>query len=420
MISLKASPKTSLVDEPVRIQVWGLPPEQIITLRAWLQDEKGKIFHSRAFYISNTEGKVDLEHSPATGGDFQGVCPMGLFWALKPSTPLLRLIKRNVIGSPFHVHLEVYSHVELTPFPKEPPAATTSVERWYASPGVQRLEVRQGRIRGALFLPPGEGPFRGVIDLFGGIGGLVEFRSSLLASHGFAALALAYFGYDDLPKTLDHIDLKYFEEAVNFLLNHPKVSSIGVGVVGISKGAEIGQAMACFIPHIVATVCINGTIFVTDQDLRYGDLTIRALPYKIEKALITSSGAIDCSHMYGDPRDPAHQDSVLPIEKSRCPIMFLVGENDLCHDSVLYAKLSQSRAEKFGKKDVYLRSYPGAGHLLEPSGSPLCPASLNAISGAPVLWGGELVGHCKAQEMSWRETLDFLHRYIPCSQRNKL
>ena len=39
----------------------------------------------------------------------------------------------------------------------------------------------------------------GVIDLLGGVGGLVEFKASLLASNGFAALALAYFAYDDLP-----------------------------------------------------------------------------------------------------------------------------------------------------------------------------------------------------------------------------
>ena len=38
-----------------------------------------------------------------------------------------------------------------------------------------------------------------VIDLFGGIGGLIEIRTSLLASHGFAVLALAYCDYEDLP-----------------------------------------------------------------------------------------------------------------------------------------------------------------------------------------------------------------------------
>ncbi len=50
----------------------------------------------------------------------------------------------------------------------------------------------------------------GVIDMFGTAGGLVEFRAALLASRGFTTLALAYFGYDDLPKGLQ-IDSEYFE-----------------------------------------------------------------------------------------------------------------------------------------------------------------------------------------------------------------
>lgn len=73
-------------------------------------------------------------------------------------------------------------------------------------------------------LPTGPGPFPGVIDLFGGAGGLIEFRAGLLASRGFAVLALAFFAYDDLPRVLAQLDLEYFEEAAELLLRHPKVS----------------------------------------------------------------------------------------------------------------------------------------------------------------------------------------------------
>ncbi|XP_077139228.1 acyl-coenzyme A amino acid N-acyltransferase 1-like isoform X4 [Ranitomeya variabilis] len=221
MVGLTVSPEISLMDEPVKIQAWGLPPDQVVTLAAWLKNEKGQIFHSRAFYKTDMEGKVDLEKTPATGGDFHGVCPMGLFWALKPKIPFKKLNKRDVVGSPFLVHIELYSSLELN-VSEHFPAATKVIERWYAAPGVQRILIREGRIRGELFLPPGEGPFLGIIDMFGGVGGLQVFRSSLLASRGFASLALAYFAYDDLPKLLDELDLTYFEEAVQFLCNHPE------------------------------------------------------------------------------------------------------------------------------------------------------------------------------------------------------
>lgn len=420
MVVLTIFPETSLVDEPVKIQAWGLPPEQVITLRAWLKDEKEQIFYSRAFYKTDIEGKVDLEKSPAVGGDFNGVCPMGLFWALKPVIPFLRLIKRDVMGSPFSVHLELYPSLVVNPIPEDSPAATKVIERWYAAPGVQRILIREGRVRGALFLPPGEGPFPGVIDMFGGVGGLLEFRSSLLASRGFASLALAYFAYDDLPSFLGEVDLTYFEEAAQFLCSHPKVSSDGIGVVAICKGAEMGLAMACYLPQVAATVCINGTNAVNGNSLIYGDLLLNGIPYNPERILITDYGSLNLTNSMDDPRKPEHQDSILPLEKARGPILFMVGDKDQNYNSLFFAREAIARAVKYGRKDVYLQCYPGAGHLLEPPGSPFCQVSQSPFFPLPLTWGGELLPHCRAQETSWKELQEFFSRNIKCSRRNKL
>ncbi|KAM4049899.1 acyl-coenzyme A amino acid N-acyltransferase 1-like isoform 1-T2 [Anomaloglossus baeobatrachus] len=420
MVGLTVSPEISLVDEPVKIQAWGLPPDQIITLRAWVKDEKGQLFNSRAFYKTDMEGKVDLEKSTATGGDFHGVCPMGLFWALKPTTPFLRLIKRDVMGSPFLVHLELYSSLMLNPLPGDEPAATKVIERWHSAPGVQRILIREGRVRGALFLPPGEGPFPGVIDMFGGVGGLLEFRSSLLASRGFASLALAYFAYDDLPSFLGEVDLKYFEEAAQFLCDHPKVSGDGVGVVAICKGAEMALAMASYLPQVAATVCINGTNAVNGNNLVYGDLLVNGIPYIVERLLVTDVLSLSVANTMEDPRKPEYQDSIFPLEKARGPILFMVGDKDENYNSLFFAREAKSRAEKYGKKDVYVQCYPGAGHLIEPPGSPFCLVSQSPFFPLPLNWGGELIPHCRAQETSWKELQEFLRTNIRCSRRNKL
>ncbi|KAG9488332.1 bile acid-CoA:amino acid N-acyltransferase [Eleutherodactylus coqui] len=420
MVGLTVSPEISLVDEPVKIQAWGLPPEQIITLRAWIKDEKGQIFHSRAFYKTDMEGKVDLEKSPATGGDFNGVCPMGLFWALKPAIPFLRLMKRDVMGSPFYFHLEIYSSLVLYPVAEDSPIATKVIERWYVAPGVQRIMIREGQVRGALFLPPGEGPFPGLIDMFGGVGGLLEFRSSLLASRGFASLALAYFAYDDLPNFLSQVDLTYFEEAAQFLCSHPKVSGDGVGVIAICKGAEMALAMACYLPQVAATVCINGTNAVNGNSLIYGDLFVNGIPYHAERFLMTNIGSLSLTNSMDDPRKPEHQDCILPLEKARGPILFVVGDKDQNYNSLFFATEAKTRAVKYGKKDVYVHCYPGAGHLIEPPGSPFCPVSQSPFFPSPLMWGGELLPHCKAQEASWKEIQEFFHRNIKCSRRNKL
>lgn len=45
----------------------------------------------------------------------------------------------------------------------------------------------------------GPGPFPAMLDLWGLGGGLVEYRSALFASRGYASLSLAYLGHKELP-----------------------------------------------------------------------------------------------------------------------------------------------------------------------------------------------------------------------------
>lgn len=72
---------------------------------------------------------------------------------------------------------------------------------------------------------PGEDTFPGIIDIHGLGGGLLESRASLLANHGFATLALAYYQFEDLPQKPKELHLEYFEEAVNYMLQHPQVGT---------------------------------------------------------------------------------------------------------------------------------------------------------------------------------------------------
>lgn len=51
----------------------------------------------------------------------------------------------------------------------------------------------------------------------------MEYRASLLAGHGFATFALAYYNFEDLPKEIDSVDLDYFEEALCYMLQHSEV-----------------------------------------------------------------------------------------------------------------------------------------------------------------------------------------------------
>uniref|UniRef100_A0A8C9PK87 Bile acid-CoA:amino acid N-acyltransferase n=1 Tax=Spermophilus dauricus TaxID=99837 RepID=A0A8C9PK87_SPEDA len=381
MFQLTATLQNGLADELVHIQVTGLPPSQMVALKASLKDEKGNLFRSKAFYRANEAGEVDVERDPALGGDYIGVHAMGLFWSLKPEKAFQRLLKRDVINDPFRVTLDLYDSVCLQDSTTAQPRASQMVQRWFLGPGVQRKQIREGRVRGALFLLP-EGPFPGITYLFGNIGGLVEFRASLLATHGFAVLALAYFAYEDLPEKLLELDLEYFEEVANFLLAHPKV---------------------------VVTVCISGPNAVLDIPLRYRDLLFFFFPTEFFFIVHPDPCLWGCALRNGnrDPRNELNQQSVLPVEKAQGCILFIVGENDECWDSRAYAEQAMEQLKSHGRSTGKMLVYPGAGHLTELPYAPLCFASWSPALPCPVLWGGDPVAHAAAQEHSWGEIQKF-------------
>uniref|UniRef100_A0A8D0B7N6 BAAT/Acyl-CoA thioester hydrolase C-terminal domain-containing protein n=1 Tax=Salvator merianae TaxID=96440 RepID=A0A8D0B7N6_SALMN len=248
--------------------------------------------------------------------------------------------------------------------------------------------------------------------MFGGAGGLSEFRASLLASKGYAVLALAIFAYDDLPQTLQEVDLEYFEEACTLLLKHPKVRGPRLGVIGLSKGAEIALAMGTFLEQIAAVVCVNGSTAMQGAPLRFRGIYVPAVPYCFEKLLSTRTGAINSWYAMLHPQDEGYQSRAIPVEKTQAHVLFVVGEDDQTLQSKVFAEAAIARAKNYGKNNFTLLSYPGAGHLIEHPGSPLCYSSLVQISSLPNAWGGEAEPHAKAQEDSWKEIQKFFGLHL--------
>uniref|UniRef100_A0A8B9XXN8 Acyl-coenzyme A thioesterase 4 n=1 Tax=Bos mutus grunniens TaxID=30521 RepID=A0A8B9XXN8_BOSMU len=395
-------------DERVHITVSGLAPRQPVTLRSSLRDEKGALFRAHARYCADAAGLLDLERAPALGGSFAGLEPMGLFWALEPEKPLLRLVKRDV-QTPFVVELEVVDGHE--------PGAQRLLgravhERDFLAPGVRREPVRAGRVRATLFLPPGSGPFPGIIDIYGIGGGLLEYRASLLAGHGFATLALAYYSFEDLPKKFDTIDLDYFEEALCYMLQHTQIKGPGIGLLGISLGADICLSMASFLKNVSATVTINGSGFNGNKAMYYKENCIPPLGHDLRRVKVAFSGLVDIVDIRNDIVGGCENPCMIPIEKAQGPILFIVGQDDHNWRSEFCAQIASERLQAHGKEKPQIISYPGTGHYIEPPYFPMCPASLHKLLDKPVMWGGEPRAHSKAQVDAWKKILTFFTKHL--------
>ncbi|KAL2102597.1 hypothetical protein ACEWY4_001765 [Coilia grayii] len=198
---LSVQPIRALVDEKFKIVVRNLHPKEEVTLHSLHQSEDEDYWEAFGHYTSDKNGTVSVTEDASTGGTYTGVEPMGLLWSMRPipgSRQGLRLRKRDIM-SPMVVNISIFSGHMTQGFSEKDALAMVVTERWYLAPGVRRVDVREQGVKGTLFIPPGPGPFPAVLDMWGGGGGLVEYRAALLASHGFVTMALEYLGSHVYP-----------------------------------------------------------------------------------------------------------------------------------------------------------------------------------------------------------------------------
>ena len=161
VISVK--PVSSLIGDKIKIFVSGLEPRKHVTLQARIVGEKGEVFESHAHYIADEDGGVDVCCDPSLGGSYVGVELMGLLWSMKVAPGQkkgLRLMKTDVT-KPYNVNLKCFDR-HITANESSQALSTATFQKFYMADGVKRIPVKKGRIRGALFVPPGDGTFPGM------------------------------------------------------------------------------------------------------------------------------------------------------------------------------------------------------------------------------------------------------------------
>lgn len=184
-------------------------------------------------------------------------------------------------------------------------------------------------------------------------------------------------------------------------------------MVGASKGAQIALAMVSLLKNVAAVVCISGLDMVNEPaSFKYKDLVVPAAVATPEYVKFDAFGALSFRNLKFDTLVKQNQKSVIPVEKAEGQILFIVGENDECVNSKLYAERCLAKLQHHGKNNGRMLAYPGAGHIIEPPYSPLCYASRNPGFPFPLLWGGDLVAHAAAQEHAWAEVQKFLRHHL--------
>nr|XP_020449157.1 acyl-coenzyme A thioesterase 4-like [Monopterus albus]XP_020449158.1 acyl-coenzyme A thioesterase 4-like [Monopterus albus] len=416
-VRLSVQPSRGLVDEKFVVLVEGALPGVQLTVHAAHQSEDGHSWEAFAHYNANATGAVNVAKDPSLGGTYSGVEPMGLLWSLRPvpgSIPGLRVRKTDV-QTPMVVTISVYQGQLTEGFVDEVPLASVVVERWYMAPGVRRIPITEGGLTATLFLPPGPGPFPGLLDLWGGSGGLLEYRAALLASHGVASLALDYLTPRITVETGKMVDSQYIETAYRVLQQHPQILSCRIAMLGLCFGAGVVFKMAAYSQVIKprCAVCLSGTHVQPVNG--FMEELIDVLRKQENKCRFSEENEV----IWRDLVLPIPTDPKLKVDvgRIRCPLLLVVGEDDQswpAHESAMDMKEMMERA---GNSHLLtILSYPNTGHLIEPPYTPHTRASrFRGVKGSQTLmalWGGEMVAHSRAQEDAWRKILVFLRENL--------
>jgi dienelactone hydrolase len=408
-----------LVDEPVGFSVVCCTPGEDVVVNAIWSIGDVKV-ESEAHFVVPANGTVEPATQLSLRGTYTGVEPYGLWWS---------------IGSD---HLPE----EADPFAPWTVTVTASGQDWESTGSllrrkvdrtVQRVQVRSGRLRGVAFLPSGDGPFPSVLVFSGsggGLGGLggVQSSAALLASHGFAALALAYFSYDDLPSDLVDIPLEYFHEGIEWLkLNGPALGG-RVAVVGASRGGELALLLGAIYPKDVAAIVAkvpSGVVWGgLSKEPREGSVawTLEGRPVvplpgartdpadlpKREGAIVLTP-SFEALISAASPEELAAAE--VPVERVGGPVLLLSGDDDAMWPSVALSEIAVRRASAKGAEHPFRHlHYPDAGHTFAtPAGLPVARSAVHPLAGKLYAYGGSLVGNAHASTSSWEEILVFLH-----------
>lgn len=399
-------PPAALIDRVVPIGVSSLSPGRVVGLQTVSIDAAGRRWTARATYRADARGTIDIQRDVPLSTTFGDLGAAGLFSGMRAEGDndyRLRFRTREAASIVTSVILSDSAGA---------PMDSASVERQFAGPGVREMPVTEGGLRGHLYLPPNS-PAPGVLVLGGSEGGYADEVAALLASNGFAALSLAYFGADGLPVELAGIPLEYLDRALVWLQAHSDVTPGGVGILGTSKGAEaalliasrvsIAKAVVAYAPSSVAWDCICSNASRASWTANGKDVV--GVP-QLPPVRVSPGEPVRPVVNYLNRLRRAPRDATIPVERIRGPILLVAGSDDQLWPSLLMAqRVMERRATAGGHVRDRLLAYQGAGHLI---GKGLLPAGSTRIAGGRLETGGTPAANARAQADAWPKVIEFL------------
>ncbi|PSQ56023.1 MAG: hypothetical protein BRD23_09865 [Halobacteriales archaeon SW_9_67_25] len=406
------APRAALIDDELALELHDLPGsrEVEVTARTTVSfNDESTTWSASGSFVSSQEGVVSIHEDPPVKGDYSGVDPMGLFWAMTPESA------ENAFFPPTR------HEVTLTAAVGGETVAETTIDRRLGVAGVGEQPLEEDLV-GTLWTPPGEGSAPGVVLLHGSGGGELTSTARLLSSHGFVVVSLQYFGeLDGLPDVLSAVPVEYAQRAIDLLRAHPRVTGSGVGVWGVSKGAELALVLASRDERVDAVLATSPSSLVWEgfdaegyptgtSSWTHGGDPVPYLPYPDYEAVPESADPFDqprSFYEYSQLQATTEQvaAATIPVERVDGDILLFSGTDDrLWHSTSMGEQVINRLAAREHPHRSNHRAIEGAGHFFQ---LPFLPTfGTSGFGGYPL--GGTPEANARASREHWPVALDLL------------
>lgn len=393
-------PQNFSIGELKHFKVEGLEPLESYSIKSKKVDALGRYWVSESVFKSNEAGVIDLRHNIPENGSYQNADIYGSLWSMSMPNPPGKDWKapspNDFEDLQFFVVKETDTLTEI------------KVKQWITPESVSKEEIH-GSLEANIFFPKEiEGKKPGVL-IIGGSGGGLSWASrmgALLADQGFVCMALAYFNAGDLPQHLAQLPLEYVNNAIDYLYHLDKVDSLKIGILGYSKGAELGLLMASRNSSIraIAAIAPGSAVFQGFKPPKYPvrsswsfeDQDLDFVPNAYDKKFFET---FDGMYLwYRTLAQPDKMESAsIPVEKINGPILLLSGIKDQIWPSTYMGEqiVARLHMSEFPYSFDH-QAFPDAGHgIAEPPGYPTIQLSERL--------GGTPEGNHQARKKVWKE-----------------
>ena len=385
------APETARPDEEIPLRITGVAPGATVELAASMDDSDGCTWRSEATFRARKDGTVDLTEQPPVAGSYDDVAPMGWLWSMEADGGM-----QSVTDATELMHTETTTVTFEASIENQ--TATAQVRRGFETEDIRQEEVTNEEFVGTIFEPSDDGPHPGVLVLHGSGGQSPVFEAALLASHGFSALALNYIGdAEELPDEIDEIPVAYFDTAADWFSERDGVADEPLGIVGHSRGAEIGLWLGAHRDWAGAVISYVGSTVLWDTPSAapaWLDEDGEALHY------VTGQGKPTlCDGQLDEADEETRDAATIPVENIDGPVLFISGDKDPIWPARRLAERGMDRLDDADFEYAYDHlTHDEAGHFITP---PYLPKSDHIFGGTPA-------GMAHMDATSWPVVLDYL------------